>query len=73
MIQRVSDIFARKKRVFSFEIYPPKTPQALAELYRTVEELAKLEPDYVSVTYGAAVRRARPPLKSSVSFRNALD
>lgn len=53
MIQRVSDIFARKKRVFSFEIYPPKTPQALAELYRTVEELAKLEPDYVSVTYGA--------------------
>ena len=53
MIQKVSDIFARKKRVFSFEIYPPKTPQALAQLYRTVEELAKLEPDYVSVTYGA--------------------
>lgn len=38
----------------SFEIFPPKTPKGSAALDATLEQLAPLRPEYVSVTYGAA-------------------
>lgn len=37
----------------SFEFFPPKTPEAEAALWKTVERLAPLNPEFVSVTYGA--------------------
>lgn len=37
----------------SFEFFPPKTPEAEAGLWKTVERLAPLKPEFVSVTYGA--------------------
>lgn len=37
----------------SFEVFPPKTDDGLARLADTVEQLAAVEPAYVSVTYGA--------------------
>ncbi len=39
--------------VFSFEFYPPKTDQGERNLRFALGELRALEPDYVSVTYGA--------------------
>ena len=39
--------------VFSFEFFPPKTPEGEANLYAAIEQLRPLEPAYVSVTYGA--------------------
>src|SRR5262245_8100542 len=38
---------------YSFEFFPPKTPEGEEQLLRTIEELAPLEPGFVSVTYGA--------------------
>ena len=38
---------------FSFEFFPPKTEDGWANLRQTLEELAGLEPGFVSVTYGA--------------------
>lgn len=38
---------------FSFEFYPPKTPEAIGKLQTTQEELAKMKPDFFSVTFGA--------------------
>jgi len=38
---------------FSFEFFPPKTDEGVANLLRTLDELAPLEPGFVSVTYGA--------------------
>ena len=38
---------------FSFECYSPKTPEAIANLQKAQLELAKLNPDFFSVTYGA--------------------
>src|SRR2546423_12664248 len=50
---RVIDCFGGRRPVFSFEFFPPKTPDAVQNLYRTIEELAPLSPSFVSVTYGA--------------------
>jgi methylenetetrahydrofolate reductase (NADPH) len=39
--------------VFSFEFFPPKTPQGEHNLETALAELVQLEPAFVSVTYGA--------------------
>jgi len=38
---------------FSFEFFPPKTDEGWRNLRQTLEDLAGLEPGFVSVTYGA--------------------
>lgn len=38
---------------FSFELFPPRTPEGAAKLPGVVSQLAALRPDYFSVTYGA--------------------
>jgi len=38
---------------FSFELFPPRTPEAVAKLPAVVTQLAELRPDYFSVTHGA--------------------
>ncbi len=51
---RVDELYERADEpVFSFEFFPPKTPEGEANLFRALEELARMRPDYVSVTYGA--------------------
>jgi len=37
----------------SFEFFPPKTEEAEASLWRCIQRLAPLDPQFVSVTYGA--------------------
>ena len=37
----------------SFEFFPPNTPEGALRLWRSVERLAPLSPEFVSVTYGA--------------------
>lgn len=44
---------AHKRPIFSFEFFPPKTEKGEKTLWRSLEHLAPLEPDYISVTYGA--------------------
>lgn len=39
--------------VVSFELFPPKTDQAYESLRTTLPDLAKLNPDFITVTYGA--------------------
>ena len=38
---------------FSFELSPPRTPEALAKLPGVIAQLAAVRPAYFSVTYGA--------------------
>jgi methylenetetrahydrofolate reductase (NADPH) len=49
---RIADLLAAG-RTLSFEFFPPKTDEAGRQLEATIEELAPLEPSFVSVTYGA--------------------
>jgi methylenetetrahydrofolate reductase (NADPH) len=51
-VARIADLLAAG-RTFSFEFFPPKTPEAEDVLRTTLTELAPLGPSFVSVTYGA--------------------
>jgi methylenetetrahydrofolate reductase (NADPH) len=50
---KIAQLFGRGSPVVSFEFFPPKTPEGVEQLYRTVEELRPCRPSFVSVTYGA--------------------
>jgi len=50
---RIDEIIAARQPTFSVEFSPPKTEEAREELIATARELAKLDLDFVSVTYGA--------------------
>lgn len=50
---KISTLFGRGTPVVSFEFFPPKTEEGVEQLYRTVEELRKCRPSFVSVTFGA--------------------
>ncbi len=41
------------KPTLSFELFPPRTEKAAAKFDATLDELASLKPDFVSVTFGA--------------------
>jgi methylenetetrahydrofolate reductase (NADPH) len=49
----IRERLAHKRPVFSFEFFPPRSPEGETALLRSLERLAPLEPDFVSVTYGA--------------------
>lgn len=49
----VKDILNSVETSFSFEFFPPKTKKGFDTLFENISELKKLEPSYVSVTYGA--------------------
>lgn len=44
---------ARNAFRVSFEFFPPKSPDMEHQLWETVQDLARFDPDFVSVTYGA--------------------
>ncbi len=49
----IRDLFSIKSPVISFEIFPPKKEYPIEVVYDTIEGLEELNPDFISVTYGA--------------------
>lgn len=45
--------FENKKALFSLEVFPPKDSVGLNEIYASMGRFRALNPDYISVTYGA--------------------
>jgi methylenetetrahydrofolate reductase (NADPH) len=51
---KISQMHGQGRPVFSFEFFPPKTDEGAHNLMATVADLEEaLDPDFVSVTYGA--------------------
>ena len=50
---RISDLLKREGVTFSLEVFPPKTSENYTETARKALEIARLNPDFMSVTYGA--------------------
>lgn len=53
MIFIMKNFFKLDKPTLSFEIFPPKGTGDLSKIFATVDGLASLDPDLISVTYGA--------------------
>ena len=72
---RIDEILARGGPVFSFEFFPPKTPVGEQNLEAALTELVKLEPAFVSVTYGAggSTREKTIEIVKQISDRYGLE
>ena len=50
---KMIDFISNEKRSLSFEVFPPKTDAAFDGVLQATEEIARLKPSFISVTYGA--------------------
>ena len=50
---KLTQLFNREKPMLSFEVFPPKNNEAYENVKDSIEKIAQLNPDYMSVTYGA--------------------
>jgi methylenetetrahydrofolate reductase (NADH) len=72
---RIDELFTADGPVFSFEFFPPRTPEGVEILFETVEALKPLEPSFVSVTYGAggATRDGTVEIATRVKREHGLE
>ena len=55
---KIIDILNNNTLMLSFEVFPPKTETAFESVKTATEEIAKLRPSFMSVTYGAGDRKS---------------
>ena len=72
---RVDDLLSADAPVFSFEFFPPRTPEGVEALFETVEALKPLAPSFVSVTYGAggATRDGTLEIATRIKHEHGLE
>jgi methylenetetrahydrofolate reductase (NADPH) len=58
-------------RAYSFEFFPPKTPEGKAKLRAAWQELARLKPRFFSCTYGAGGSTREGTLETVLDIRAA--
>jgi methylenetetrahydrofolate reductase (NADPH) len=58
-------------RTFSFEFFPPKTPEGKAKLRETWKQLGQLRPRFFSVTFGAGGSTRQGTLETVLEIRAA--
>jgi len=60
---------------FSFEFFPARTPEAVVKLETTVDRLAKLNPDYFSVTFGSGGSTREPTFETvkNISKKTSIE
>ncbi len=72
---RTSEIF-KNKTVLSLEIFPPRRTASIDIIYHTLDELKGLNPDFISVTYGAggsATNTATLEIASAIKNHYGID
>lgn len=60
---KLNEIFKNNKLSLSFEVFPPKTDTSFQSVKNATEEIAKLRPSFMSVTYGAGGGTSRYTLE----------
>jgi methylenetetrahydrofolate reductase (NADPH) len=69
---RISELYGRGRPVYSFEFFPPRTDDGFAALYQTVAELKRLDPDFVSVTWGAGGSTRRKTVEIVIRIQQEI-
>jgi methylenetetrahydrofolate reductase (NADPH) len=68
--------FFKKKTVLSFEVFPPKRTSGIETIYRAIDGLAELKPDFISVTYSAGGSKnsaATVEIASTIKNRHGIE
>ena len=50
---KLYELFGQGRTVFSCEVFPPKKTSPVDSIYRTLDGLKDIQPDFISVTFGA--------------------
>ena len=66
---KLSQLLSDDKLSLSFEVFPPKTDSAFDSVKHATEEIAKLHPSFMSVTYGAGGGTSRYTLDIAKSIK----
>ncbi len=67
---KIIDLFKKKKPVISFEIFPPKLDTPLENIFDTLQQFIELNPDYISVTYGAGGSKKDRTIEIASKIKN---
>jgi methylenetetrahydrofolate reductase (NADPH) len=72
---RIADMYGKGRPIFSFEFFPPKNEEGRRRLHDTIVALKPLEPDFVSVTYGAggSTRELTIELVTEIKQRHGIE
>lgn len=70
---KIIDIINKRKPSLSFEVFPPKTETSFESVKFATEEIAKLHPAFMSVTYGAGGGTSRYTLDIAKNIDNLYD
>lgn len=62
----------KKKSVISFEVFPPKKDEEFEGVYRVLDQLGELHPEFISVTYGAGGSRSKKTVEIASYIQNQL-
>ncbi|MDE7327994.1 MAG: methylenetetrahydrofolate reductase [NAD(P)H] [Lachnospiraceae bacterium] len=62
----------KKKNGYSFEVFPPKKEEEFPRAYEVLNALKSLEPDFISVTYGAGGSRSKSTVELASYIQNTL-
>lgn len=68
---KISEILQSHSPMLSFEVFPPKTEASFSAVSGAVEQIARLKPSFMSVTFGAAGTTSEYTLEISKKI-NAL-
>src|SRR5574344_2062438 len=68
----IKDLFVQKGTTLSFEVFPPKKDDDFDTAYETLKSLSKLNPDFISVTYGAGGSKSKKTLDIASYIQNTL-
>ncbi|MBO5898557.1 MAG: methylenetetrahydrofolate reductase [NAD(P)H] [Clostridia bacterium] len=66
---KLSELFSQDKLSLSFEVFPPKTDSAFDSVKHATEEIARLHPSFMSVTYGAGGGTSRYTLEIAKNIK----
>ena len=69
----IKDIYHSNKTVFSFEVFPPKKNDEIYDIYRTLDTLKTLQPDFISVTYGAGGSNSKRTASIAAYIKNICE
>ena len=70
---KLSKLLQQDKLSLSFEVFPPKTDTAFDSVKAATEEIAKLRPSFMSVTYGAGGGTSRYTLEIAKNIKEQYD